>query len=131
LFFAYHPRFGGISAKNAAYSGVAEKEPIMKQIIILYNLRPDVTTERFEDWVRTVDQPNMRGLSRVSRFRTFRTEGHLMGEGKPSVQYVEVFDISDLDAFTGQDMASDVVQMVLGAFMGMVENPEMIIASEV
>jgi hypothetical protein len=103
----------------------------MQQIIILYNLKPDVSPEKFENWVRTVDQPNMRGLARVNRFQTFRTQSHLMGEGTPSVQYVEIFDITDLEGFTGQDMASDVVQMVLGAFMGLVYNPEMIIASEV
>jgi hypothetical protein len=103
----------------------------MKQIIILYNLKPDVSPEKFENWIRTVDQPNMRGLARVNRFRTFRAESHLMGEGKPSVQYVEVFDITDIEGFTREDMASDVVQMVLGAFMGLVDNPEMIIASEV
>jgi hypothetical protein len=103
----------------------------MKQIIILYNLRADVTPEKFEDWVRTVDQPNMLSLARVSRFRTFRTHALLMGSGKPSVQYVEVFDITDLDGFTSEDMQSEIVQMVLGAFMGLVENPELIIASEV
>jgi REDY-like protein HapK len=103
----------------------------VKQIIIIYNLKPDVTPEKFEHWVRTVDQPTMSGLSRVSRFRTFRTEKLLMGEGVPSVQYVEVFDINDLDGFTGEDMASAVVQGVLGAFIGMVDSPEMIIASEV
>jgi REDY-like protein HapK len=103
----------------------------MKQIIIMYNLRADVSPQKFEDWVRTVDQPNMQGLARVSRFRTFRTESLLMGEGKPSVQYVEVFDITDLDGFVKEDMASDVIQMVLGAFMGLVESPELIIASEV
>lgn len=103
----------------------------MKQIIILYNLKPDVTPTQFEDWVRTIDQPNMRGLSRVSRFRTFRTDAHLMDDAKPSVQYVEIFDITDLDGFTGQDMPGDVVQMVMGAFMGLTENPEFMICSEV
>lgn len=103
----------------------------MKHIIILYNLKPEVTAEQFEEWVRTVDQPNMRGLKRVSRFQTFRTEALLMGEGKPSVRYVEIFDITDLEGFTGEDMASDTVQMVLGAFMGLVDNPELIIAQEV
>jgi hypothetical protein len=103
----------------------------MKQIIILYNLKPEVTSDQFEDWVRTVDQPNMRGLARVSRFRTFRTEALLMGEGRPSVQYVEVFDITDLEGFTGTDMPSEVVQMVMGSFMGLVQDPQFMIASEV
>ena len=103
----------------------------MKQIIILYNLKPNVTPEAFETWVASVDQPNMRGLKRVSQFRTFRTEALFMGKGKPSVHYIEIFDITDMDAFTSEDMPSDIVQMVLGAFMGLVENPEMIIASEI
>ena len=103
----------------------------MKQIIIMYNLKPEISPEKFEEWVRTVDQPKMRGLTRVSQFRTFRSEALLMGEGQPSVQYIEVFDITDLDAFKGEDMPSDIVQMVLGAFMGMIDNPEFIIASEV
>jgi REDY-like protein HapK len=103
----------------------------MKQLIIMYNLKPGVTPQKFEEWVRTVDQPNMLSLGRVSRFRTFRTEGLLMGEGKPSVRYVEVFDITDLDGFVGEDMPGDIVQMVMGAFMGLVENPEFMIASEV
>lgn len=103
----------------------------MKQIIVMYKLKPDVTPQKFEEWVRTVDQPNMLGLARVSRFRTFRTEGLLMGEGKPSVQYAEIFDITDLNSFISEDMPSDIVQMVMGGFMGLVENPEFMIASEV
>jgi REDY-like protein HapK len=103
----------------------------MKQIIIMYNLKADVSPQQFEDWVRTVDQPTMRGLARVSRFRTFKTESLLMGDGKPSVQYVELFDITDLDGFVGEDMPGDVVQKVMGAFMGLVDNPELIIASEI
>jgi hypothetical protein len=126
------PRKRGIVGPSRhVYAKHSKQEASVKQIIIMYNLKSGVSQERFEDWVRTMDQPNMRGLARVSRFRTFKTENLLMGEGKPSVQYVEIFDITDLDGFVREDMASDTVQMVLGAFMDMVENPELIVGSEV
>ncbi len=125
------PALGVLISWGVASLLLLAKEPTMKQIIVMYNLKSDVTPDAFEAWVRSVDQPNMRGLNRVSHFRTFRTEGLLMGEGKPSVGYVEVFDITDLDGFTGEDMPGDIVQMVMSAFMGLVENPEFVIASEV
>jgi hypothetical protein len=103
----------------------------MKQIIISYNLKPEVTPSQFEEWVRTVDKPTIAGLSRVSRFQTFRSEALLMGEGKPSYGYIEIFDITDFAGFTGIDMPGAIVQSVMGAFMGLVDNPQFVIASEV
>ena len=103
----------------------------MKQIIITYNLKDGITPKQFEDWVKTTDQPNMRSLKSVTQFRTFRTEALLMGEGKPSHSYVEIFDINDFDSFTTQDMAGEIVQKVMQDFMGLVENPQFIIAREV
>jgi hypothetical protein len=115
--------------KNGANTG--DRIHMMKQIIISYNLKPEVTPSQFEEWVRTVDKPAIAGLSRVSRFQTFRSEALLMGEGKPSYGYIEIFDITDFAGFTGIDMPSAIVQSVMGAFMGLVDNPQFVIASEV
>jgi hypothetical protein len=103
----------------------------MAQLILLYSLKSDVSQADFEAWVRTVDYPAMRGLNRVNSFKTYRAEKLLMGEGEPSVQYVEVFDISDLNGFTSEDMPGETVQSVMGAFMGFAEAPQFIIANEV
>ncbi|MAP95322.1 MAG: REDY-like protein HapK [Ponticaulis sp.] len=103
----------------------------MAHLILTYTLKKDVTNDQFENWVRTTDYPKMRSLSRVSSFRTFRTEGLLLGEGSPAHQYVEVFDIPDLDGFTSEDMPGGVVQSVMGEFMMFVDNPQFMIASEV
>lgn len=103
----------------------------MAHLILTYKLKTGVTKEQFEDWVRTTDYPKMRSLSRVSSFRTFRTEGLLLGEGSPAHQYVELFDIPDLDGFASEDMPGALVQSVMGEFMGMVENPQFMIASEI
>ncbi len=102
----------------------------MAKLILLYNLKDGVTTADFENWVQTVDYPSMRGISRVEDFRTYRAEKLLMGEGAPSVQYIEMFDIPDLDGFVGEDMPGETVQSVMGQFMGFAEAPQFIICSE-
>lgn len=73
----------------------------------------------------------MRGLDRVSDFRTYRTERLLMGDGAPSVQYVEAFAIPDLEGFVTEDMGGETVQSVMGSFMGFAEAPQFIVVSEV
>ncbi|MCR2832590.1 hypothetical protein [Parerythrobacter lacustris] len=102
----------------------------MAAVIITYQLAVGVTREAFEEWVRTKDQPAMRSLRRVASFDTYRVTGLLLGEGEPSVRYVELFDIPDLDGFTGEDMPGDVVQGVMGSFMGLVKDPEFLIAEK-
>lgn len=103
----------------------------MAAIIIKYQLADGVTREQFEEWVTKVDQPAMRGLSRVESFNTYRVSGKLLGEGDPSVTYVELFDVPDIDGFTGEDMPGDVVQGVMGEFMGLVKDPEFLVAEMV
>lgn len=105
----------------------------MAHVIISYRLAPGVTREAFEDWVRTKDQPAMRSLARVASFETYRVTGHLIGggEGGADGRYVELFDITDLAGFTGEDMPGALVQGVMGEFMQFVADPEFLIAEKV
>jgi hypothetical protein len=103
----------------------------MATLFIQYKLKADVAHADFENWVRTFDYPNMRGITRVKSFSTYRADKLLFGEGKPSVDYIEVFNIPDIEGFSSADMPGNVVQMVMGAFMGKVENPQFIVAHEV
>ena len=103
----------------------------MAALIIKYRLADGVSREQFEDWVRTKDQPAMRSLSRVQSFETYRVTGKLIGEGDTSVEYVELFDVPDLAGFTGEDMPGELVQGVMGEFMGLVKDPEFLIAEKV
>jgi hypothetical protein len=102
----------------------------MAYLILRYHLNEGVSPSDFETWVKTVDQPAMRGLTRVTQFDTFRVTGLLMGEGVAEQSYVEFFEISDLDGFTSQDMASETVQSVMGTFMGFAKAPEFCIAEK-
>jgi REDY-like protein HapK len=102
----------------------------MAAIILKYRLKDGVSPADFEEWVRMVDQPAMRALSRVAAFDTYKVTGLLMGEGAPSVSYVEVFDVPDLAGFTGEDMAGETVQGIMGQFMGFAEAPEFLVAEK-
>ncbi|MBK8630275.1 MAG: REDY-like protein HapK [Sphingomonadales bacterium] len=103
----------------------------MSRLILIYRLKDGVSPADFETWVKTVDQPAMRSLTRVASFETFRVTGTLMGESAPSCDYVELFDITDLAAFTSEDMTGETVQTIMGAFMGFAEAPEFLIAEAV
>ncbi|MES2987813.1 MAG: REDY-like protein HapK, partial [Pseudomonadota bacterium] len=73
----------------------------------------------------------MRGLSRVSSFTNTRVTGLLMGEGEPGMDYIEIFDVPDLNGFVTQDMPGGVVQGIMGDFMSKVDEAKFILAEEV
>lgn len=103
----------------------------MAKVILQYRLKPGVSNDAFEDWVRTTDYPAMRGISRVASFTTVRVRGLLIGEGDPGMDYIEIFDIPDLDGFVGEDMPGSVVQGIMGEFMAQVDDPKFIVADDV
>jgi hypothetical protein len=103
----------------------------MANVMITYKLKAGVTRDAFETWVRTYDYPNIRGLKRVAGFTNHRVERRLIGEGAPTLDYVEVFDIPDLDGFTAEDLGSDHLQAVMGAFMAWVEDPQFLVVSPI
>ena len=99
----------------------------MAAVIITYRLKHGVTPEDFEHWVKTVDQPTLRGLSRVAAMDTYRVTGLLMG-GEPGTAYVEVFDIPDLEGFMAEDMTAEPMTSVMAQFDGFSEAPEFLVA---
>ncbi len=118
-----------ILAGACASAPVAKHKPV--NLMILYTLKAGVTPADFEAWVKSTDYPTMRGLERVADFRTHRSERLLMGEGKPTVQYIETFSIPNLDAFVSKDMPGETVQGIMGQFMGFAEAPQFIVVSEI
>ncbi len=103
----------------------------MSKIIILYTLKPGTTAEQYENWTRSTDYPTMRGLKRVQSFINCRAVKQLMSDEKPSIDYIEIFEILDLAGFMAEDLGGAVVQRIMGEFLQYVENPEFIIAEEV
>lgn len=103
----------------------------MANVMILYRLKPGVSKDDFEAWVRAYDYPNIRGIARVARFANHRVERLLIGEGAPDVDYVEVFDIPDLDGFVAEDLAGPVIVEVMPRFMDWVEDPRFLVVGEI
>lgn len=103
----------------------------MANVMITYKLKPGVAREAFEAWVREYDYPNIRGIKRVASFTNHRVERLLIGEGAPSMDYVEVFDIPDLDGFVAEDLGGEHLQAVMGEFMTRVDDPQFLVVSAV
>lgn len=102
----------------------------MTYLMLRYRLKDGVSRQDFETWVKDTDQPTMRSLKSVKSFETWRATGLLMGEGAPSQDYFEIFEIIDFEAFTGADMPGDTVQTIMAQFTGFVENPEFVLAEK-
>jgi REDY-like protein HapK len=100
----------------------------MATLILRYRLNAGILPADFERWVVETDHPSMRSLRRVKRFDTYKITGLLMGEGAPSSDYIELFEIDDLASFGAEDMPGATVQAVMGAFMGFAAAPEFMIA---
>ncbi len=103
----------------------------MINLILRYRLQDHVTPAAFEEWVRTTDQPALRGLTRVKRFDTYRTTGLLVGDGQPSSAYFEVFEIDDIAGFQAEDMPGKTVQAIMISFMGLVTDFEFNLVEQV
>ncbi len=99
------------------------------RIIVLFNLKPGVDPEAYEDWARSTDMPSVRALPSVTHFRVYRTAG-LFGLDQPApYHYAEIIDITGLDAFTA-DVSTAAVQKVAQKFQQFADNPQFILTEE-
>jgi hypothetical protein len=103
----------------------------MARLIITYSLKPGVTDAEYQTWVRDVDYPVMRGVTRVASYVNHHVTRRMMGEGPLPFTYMELFDVPDLDGFLAEDMGSSALQGILGYFMAHVENPDFLIAEDI
>ncbi len=95
----------------------------MTTIVVLFNLKPDASPDAYEQWARTTDIPTVRGLNGVSGFDAFRTTGLLGKDGQAApYQYVEMIEITDMDAF-GAECATDTMRQVAGEFQAFADSP--------
>ncbi|RMF10429.1 MAG: REDY-like protein HapK [Alphaproteobacteria bacterium] len=93
-----------------------------QKIIVLFNLKKNVTVEDYEKWARTVDMPTVRSLKSVNNFDILRCTGMLMSEDAPPYQYIEIIDVNDMEQF-GADVSSPKIQEVAKQFGDIAEAP--------
>lgn len=85
------------------------------RIIVLFNLKPDVTPADYENWARTRDIPGVRSLPSVDDFTVLRTTGLLGTETKAPYDYVEIIDVADMQGFW-TDIATEASQAIATEF---------------
>lgn len=84
------------------------------RIIVLFNLKPGVTTADYEQWARTRDMPTVRKLPSIEGFDIYRSTG-LLGGGDPPYAYIEIIDVADMNRFQS-DVATEQMKSIAAEF---------------
>lgn len=71
----------------------------MPTAFFLARLRPGISPEAYERWVKEVDYPTSAGLKSLIRYRNHRIRGPFRGDAEPLCQYLEVIDFTNLDDY--------------------------------
>ncbi|MCG8442469.1 MAG: hypothetical protein MI723_11730 [Caulobacterales bacterium] len=91
------------------------------RIIALFNLKPGVSVADYEAFAKETDLPTVNGLKSIDGFEVFKSSGLLGSDAKPPYAYVEIIDVNDMETF-GQEVASETMQKVAGAFQAMADD---------
>ena len=94
----------------------------MATLIVLFNLKSDVSKEAYEDWAKTTDLKIVRGLKSIDSFEVFESQSLLGNEANPPYQYVEVLQVNDMDVF-GAETSTDVMGEVAQQFQSFADDP--------
>jgi len=98
------------------------REDHMQTIIVLFNLKPDVSREQYEAWARNSDLPVVNALDSVDAFEVLKARGLLIGEGQPSYEYFEIIRVNDMQAFAN-DLNDPAAQAGAAQFQAYADNP--------
>ncbi len=102
----------------------------MRQLIVLFRLRPGADRSVYETWAKETDLPIVRGLSSVDGFRVHRVEGLFGTDAEPPYEYVEIIDISDMTRF-GEEVGSDQMQQVAAEFREFADDPQFMLTTTI
>lgn len=100
------------------------------RIICLFNLKPGVDVAEYEDWAKTRDIPGVNGLGSVTSFTVHKATG-VFGDdtATPAYQYIEVIDITGMDAFIA-DISTEDFQAAAAPFQGFADVPQFIVTED-
>ncbi len=85
----------------------------MPTMIVLVNLKEDVSSEEYERWLQERYVPAILDLDSVDEWHGYRVGGLPEADGEPPYEYVVAVGINDLKRL-GRDMESEQVQRLLG-----------------
>ncbi len=88
------------------------------KIVALFNLKPEVSVEDYENWAKSTDIPTVNGLKSIDDFKVYKSIALLGTEDKPPYAYVEVIDVNDMEGF-GADVSTEKMQAISAEFQAM------------
>lgn len=92
------------------------------RIVVLLNLKPGVDPAAYEAWARGGDIPAVNALGSVAGFSVHKATGLFGSDATPPYAYVEVIDITGLDAFVA-DVTTPEFQALAAPFRDFADNP--------
>jgi hypothetical protein len=69
------------------------------RVFFLNRLHEGADREEYEAWIRRVDYPVARAQGAITSYTVTRVGGTLSGEGDSPYDYLEVIEITDLEAY--------------------------------
>lgn len=96
-------------------------------LIVLFNLKPGVSVDRYEAWARTTDLPIVRGLRSIGSFDVYKATGLLSGAPSPYA-YVEVIRVVDMATFR-EEVGTETMRKVAAEFREFAADPQFIVTS--
>ena len=99
-------------------------------LVVLFNLKPDVSKADYEKWAKNTDLKIVRQLKSVDRFDVFETQALLGSDEEPPYQYVEIIDVNDMDVFGGE-VGTDAMGAVAKEFQALADNPTFMLTGNI
>lgn len=99
------------------------------RIVCLFNLKPGVDPAAYEAWARSGDIPAVNALGSVASFTVHRATGLFGLDAKPPYDYIEVIDVTGLDAFVA-DVTTPAFQALAAPFQDYADNPTFILTED-
>lgn len=99
------------------------------RIICLFNLQSGVDPAAYEAWARSGDIPAVNALGSVTRFTVHKATGLFGAKAKPPYDYIEVIDITGMDAFVA-DVSTPEFQAIAAPFRDFADNPLFILTED-
>jgi hypothetical protein len=82
------------------------------RVFFLNRLRPGVDSADYEAWIRRTDYPVARNSPAILSYDVTRIDGTLDGEGTPSVSYLEVIEVTDIEEYRAAGKTPEFVKLL-------------------
>jgi hypothetical protein len=93
----------------------------MTTVYWLVRLRPGVTPEAYESFVRRVDYPAVQRIASIRSYRSNRVVGSPLGEASLPYDFVDVVEVADLPGYLNDLQHHPAVEEVHAQSAAMVE----------